>query len=55
MVSFYLRDFEVQVYELTMRNNGRVTGKFIETKNKKSIYKLILSKKKILKWEITFI
>ena len=30
MVLFYLRDFEVQEYELPMRNNGRVTGKFIE-------------------------
>lgn len=38
MVSFYLRDFEVQVYELTMRNNGRVTGKFIEKLKIKNQY-----------------
>ena len=38
MVSFYLRDLAVQVYELPMRNNGRITGKFIEKQRIKNPY-----------------
>ena len=38
LVSFYLRDNSIQVYEMPQRNNGRESGKFIEKQRIKNPY-----------------